>query len=68
MCGYGHGIMGAAITVHTKESYNETVAQINNGTYESHYQKRKVSKIPLTSDTEQTEEEGTFARLLAKVF
>ena len=40
MCGYGHGIMGAAITVHTKESYTETVAQINNGTYESHYQKR----------------------------
>ena len=68
MCGYGHGIMGAAITVHTKESYKETIAQINNGTYESHFQKRKISKTPLSSDTAQTEKESSFARLLAKVF
>ena len=32
MCGYGHGIMGAAITVHTEENYNESllVAEGNN--------------------------------------
>ena len=68
MCGYGHGIMGAAITVHTKESYTETIDQINNGTYESHYQKRKDTKTPLPSDTAQTQKESSFARLLAKVF
>ena len=59
--------MGGAITVHSEESYSETVAQINNGTYESHYQKRKVTKTTNPSDTAQTEE-GAFARLLAKVF
>ena len=68
MCGYGHGIMGGAITVHTEDSYNETIAQIKNGTYESHYQKRMGTKTPLPSDTAQTEEEGSFARLLARVF
>ena len=66
--GYGHGIMGGAITVHSEESYNETIAQINNGTYESHYQKRMGTKTPLPSDTAQNEEKGSFARLLAKVF
>ena len=68
MCGYGHGIMGGAITVHTEESYNETIAQIKNGTYESHYQKRMGTKTPLPSDTAQIEEESSFARLLARVF
>ena len=68
MCGYGHGIMGGAITVHTEDSYNETIAQIKNGTYESHYQKRMGTKTPLPSDTAQTKEEGSFARLLARVF
>ena len=68
MCGYGHGIMGGAITVHTEESYNETIAQIKNGTYESHYQKRMGTKTPLPSDTSQTNEEGSFARMLAIVF
>jgi len=68
MCGYGHGIMGGAITVHTEDSYNETIAQIKNGTYESHYQKRMGTKTPLPSDTAQIEEKGSFAKLLAKVF
>ena len=68
MCGYGHGIMGGAITVHTEDSYNETIAQIKNGTYESHYQKRMGTKTPLPSDTAQIEEKSSFAKLLAKVF
>ena len=31
MCGYGHGIMGAAVTVHSEESYNKTMSQIEKG-------------------------------------
>jgi len=68
MCGYGHGIMGGAITVHTKESYDETIVQIKNGTYESHYQKRMGTKTPLPSNTSHTEGHNSFAVLLASIF
>ena len=69
MCGYGHGIMGGAITVHTKESYDETIVQIKNGTYESHYQKRMGTKTPLPSNTtSQVDDENSFAVLLASIF
>ena len=68
MCGYGHGIMGAAVTVHSAESYDTTMAQIQNGTYESHYQKRVGTKTGLPSKTSQVDDEDSFAALLASVF
>ena len=68
MCGYGHGIMGAAVTVHSAESYDTTMAQIQNGTYESHYQKRMGTKTDLPSNTSQVEDEDSFAVLLASIF
>ena len=68
MCGYGHGIMGAAITVHSEESYDSTMAQIQNGTYESHFQKRKGTKTKFPSNTSKVDDEDSFAELLASVF
>ena len=68
MCGYGHGIMGAAAVVHSEESYEITMAQIQNGTYESHYQKRVGTKTGLPSKTSQVDDEDSFAALLASVF
>jgi cytochrome c oxidase subunit 2 len=68
MCGYGHGIMGAAITVHSEESYTTTIAQIKSGTYESHFQKRKGTKTASPINTSQVEEKDSFAELLASIF
>ena len=68
MCGYGHGIMGAAITVHSEESYTTTIAQIRSGTYESHFQKRKGTKTKFPISTSQVEERESFAELLASIF
>ncbi|MEZ7974473.1 MAG: cytochrome c oxidase subunit II transmembrane domain-containing protein [SAR324 cluster bacterium] len=68
MCGYGHGIMGAAITVHSEESFDSTMAQIQNGTYESHFQKRKGTKTKFPSNTSKVDDEDSFAVLLASVF
>ncbi|MBT5486645.1 MAG: cytochrome C oxidase subunit II [Deltaproteobacteria bacterium] len=68
MCGYGHGIMGAAITVHSAESYTTTIAQIRSGTYESHFQKRKGTKTKFPISTSQVEERESFAELLASIF
>ena len=68
MCGYGHGIMGAAITVHSEESYTTTFAQIKSGTYESHFQKRKGTKTESPINTSQVEEKDSFAELLASIF
>ena len=68
MCGYGHGIMGAAITVHSEESFDSTMAQIQNGTYESHFQKRKGTKTKFPSNTSKVDDEDSFAELLASVF
>ena len=68
MCGYGHGIMAAAITVHSEESYDSTMAQIQNGTYESHFQKRKGTKTKFPSNTSKVDDEYSFAELLASVF
>ncbi len=68
MCGYGHGIMGAAVTVHSEESYENTMAQIQNGTYESHYQKRRGTKTGLPSKTSYAEDKDSFATLLASIF
>jgi len=68
MCGYGHGIMGAAITVHSEESYTTTIAQIRSGTYESHFQKRKGTKTRFPISTSQVEERESFAELLASIF
>ena len=68
MCGYGHGIMGAAITVHSEESYTTTFAQIKSGTYESHFQKRKGTKTESPINTSQVDDEDSFAVLLASIF
>ena len=68
MCGYGHGIMGAAITVHSEESYTTTIAQIKSGTYESHFQKRKGTKTASPINTSHVEEKDSFAELLASIF
>ena len=68
MCGYGHGIMGAAITVHSEESYTTTIAQIKSGTYESHFQKRKGTKTESPINTSQVDDEDSFAVLLASIF
>ena len=68
MCGYGHGIMGAAVIVHSEESFNTTMTQIQNGTYESHYQKRMGTKTDLPSYTSHTEGHNSFAVLLASIF
>ena len=68
MCGYGHGIMGAAVIVHSEESFNTTMTQIQNGTYESHYQKRMGTKTDLPSYTSQFDEKDSFAALLASNF
>ena len=68
MCGYGHGIMGAAITVHSEESYTTTIAQIRSGTYESHFQKRKGTKTKFPISTSQVEERESFAELLPSIF
>ena len=68
MCGYGHGIMGAAITVHTEESYANTMVQIKKGTYDSHFQKRKGTKTDLPSNTSKVDSEDSFAELLASIF
>ena len=68
MCGYGHGIMGAAITVHSEESYTTTITQIRSGTYESHFQKRKGTKTKFPISTSQVEERESFAELLASIF
>ena len=68
MCGYGHGIMGAAVTVHSEESFNTTMAQIQKGTYESHYQKRMGTKTDLPSKTSHIDNGDSFAALLASIF
>ena len=68
MCGYGHGIMGAAVTVHSEESFNATMAQIQKGSYESHYQKRMGTKTDLPSKTSHIGKEDSFAALLASIF
>jgi cytochrome c oxidase subunit 2 len=68
MCGYGHGIMGAAITVHSEESYTTTFAQIKSGTNESHFQKRKGTKTESPINTSQVDDEDSFAVLLASIF
>ena len=68
MCGFGHGIMGAAVIVHSEESFNTTMTQIQNGTYESHYQKRMGTKTGLPSYTSQFDDEDSFAALLARKF
>ena len=68
MCGYGHGIMGAAVTVHSEESFNATMAQIQKGSYESHYQKRMGTKTDLPSKTSHIDNEDSFAALLASIF
>jgi len=68
MCGYGHGIMGAAVTVHSEESFNTTMAQIEKGSYESHYQKRMGTKTDLPSKTSHIGKEDSFASLLASIF
>ena len=68
MCGYGHGIMGAAVTVHSEESFNATMAQIQKGTYESHYQKRMGTKTDLPSKTSHIDNGDSFAALLASIF
>ena len=68
MCGYGHGIMGAAVTVHSEESFNTTMAQIEKGSYESHYQKRMGTKTDLPSKTSHIGKEDSFAALLASIF
>ena len=68
MCGYGHGIMGAAITVHSEQSYVNTMAQIQQGTYESHFQKRKGTKTELPYNTSKLDEKKSFAKLLASIF
>ena len=68
MCGYGHGIMGAAITVHSEESYETTMAQIKSGTYESHFQKRKGTRTEFPINTSQIDEKDSFAELLASIF
>ena len=60
--------MGAAVTVHSAESYDTTMAQIQNGTYESHYQKRMGTKTDLPSNTSQVVDEDSFAVLLASIF
>ena len=68
MCGYGHGIMGAAVIVHSETSYNDTMTQIQKGTYESHYQKRMGTKTDLPSKTSQADDKNSFALKLAKLF
>ena len=68
MCGYGHGIMGAAITVHTKENYNETMDQIKKGTYESHYQKRRGTKTEAPSKLSNDNSKSSFTDVLASIF
>ena len=68
MCGYGHGIMGAAITVHSEKSYETTMAQIKSGTYESHFQKRKETRTEFPINTSQIVEKDSFSELLASIF
>lgn len=54
MCGHGHGIMGAAITVHSPESYQATMEAIQSGTYESEYLKRlKEGSTPINAKRPQ---------------
>ena len=60
--------MGAAVIVHSEESFNTTMTQIQNGTYESHYQKRMGTKTGLPSYTSQFDDEDSFAALLASKF
>ena len=68
MCGYGHGIMGAAITVHSEKSYETTMAQIKSGTYESHFQKRNGTRTEYPINTSQIVEKDSFSELLASIF
>tara|TARA_Y100001970_G_C14246229_1_gene868475 strand:+ start:2494 stop:3273 length:780 start_codon:yes stop_codon:yes gene_type:complete len=68
MCGYGHGIMGAAVTVHSEESYKATMGQIENGTYESHYQKRRGTKTEYPSRLTHVNSENSFSKILASIF
>ena len=68
MCGHGHGIMGAAITVHTPESYQQTMESIRNGTYESDYLRRlKEAPTPIPG-TVKVSDPDSYATLLAKSF
>ena len=60
--------MGAAVIVHSEESFNTAMTQIQNGTYESHYQKRMGTKTDLPSNTSQVDDEVSFAVLLASIF
>jgi hypothetical protein len=60
--------MGAAVTVHSEESFNTTMAQIQKGTYESHYQKRMGTKTDLPSKTSHIDNGDSFAAQLAGIF
>ncbi|MDP7629851.1 MAG: cytochrome C oxidase subunit II, partial [SAR324 cluster bacterium] len=68
MCGHGHGIMSAAVTVHTPESYQQTMAAIRDGTYESDYLRRLNGPPTPIPGTVKASDPDSYATLLAKSF
>ena len=60
--------MGAAVIVHSEESFKNTMVQIQNGTYESHYQKRMGTKTDLPSKALNNGNKETFSVKLANLF
>jgi cytochrome c oxidase subunit 2 len=70
ICGRGHSMMMAAITVHPdQKSYNETMISIQNGTYQSHFQlKREKGPVPLPFTLKNKNKKSPYAIKLAKSF
>ncbi len=70
ICGRGHSLMSAAITVHPDErSYQNTMEQIRNGVYESHFEKkRQAGAVPLPLAVSAGETRSAYALQLARSF
>ena len=70
ICGRGHSMMFAAITVHPdRKSYDETMDAIRAGTYESHFEKkRQLGPVPLPFTVSKSEADSPYAIELAQSF
>ena len=70
ICGRGHSMMLAAVTVHPdQQSYDETMEAIRAGTYESHFiKKRQSGPVPLPFTLSKNEKQNPYAIELTSSF